>query len=713
MRILVFSTAYHPFVGGAEVAIHEIAERLPEHDWQLVTARLSRSVPRYEKHGNVHIHRVGLGNPTDKFLLPILGLVKALSIRYQGKVDLVWSMMASQASIAAAFYKKLFPSTPLVVSLQEGDEEEHLKRYVGGNEFLYKLLIRPWHRLALRSANRVTAISEYLRGRAYAAGVKSEVTLVPNGVDLEFFAPASTPKVTDKTILFTTSRLVEKNGNEYIIRALPLLPSNVVFWLVGVGPLEKYLKDLVLELGVGERVFFLGSPTRTEIQDRMRQAHIFIRPSLSEGLGISFLEAMAAKVPIVATLVGGIVDFLIPDETGLVCEPKNPESTAHAIKKLIDDPALAHKVTDNAYALVHERYDWKKIAPAIDGVFKKSVSKIPTFLIATGIYPPDIGGPATYAKGLYDALALEASRTQVLTYGIEKRLPTGIRHLVTFFKICLTLPFVDGVIALDTFSVGLPAVVAAKLFRKKCVVRIGGDFLWEQYVNRTHEDIVLSEFYSRHRAFTPKERFISACTGFVLRGATGLVFSTKWQKDFMIPAYDVPSTVPVGVIENFEGVRMPPLTPKKKNFIWAGRDIFLKNTIRMRIAFEKARRARPDIELELCEHIPHDELLARVQRAYAIILPSLSEVSPNFLLEGVACGKPFVATRESGYSERFAGLGLFFDPRSIDDIANAMIKLADDAVYRECTEKLAAYSHVHTYRDIAREWVDFFETLKK
>src|SRR5436309_2301876 len=106
-------------------------------------------------------------------------------------------------------------------------------------------------------------------------------------------------------------------------------------------------------------------------------------------------------------------------------------------------------------------------------------------LIATGIYLPKIGGPAQYAKNLERVFTDLGHSVTVLTFGLEDNLPTGVRHLFFFFKILPKVFSADIICALDTFSVGLPAVLASQISGKKCVIRTGGDFLWEQYVERT------------------------------------------------------------------------------------------------------------------------------------------------------------------------------------------------------------------------------------
>ena len=180
MKILIFSTAYLPFIGGAELAIKEITDRLPGISFTLITARFSRRVPIHERIGNVDVHRVGFGTSFDKWLLPWFGLRKAKQLEREQSFDTIWSMMASQASIAAARFKKAFPDKKLILTLQEGDEEAHLKRYVFGSDFLYRLLIRPWHLFVLKRADVITAISNYLAARARLHSL-ARVEVIPNG----------------------------------------------------------------------------------------------------------------------------------------------------------------------------------------------------------------------------------------------------------------------------------------------------------------------------------------------------------------------------------------------------------------------------------------------------------------------------------------------------------------------------------------------------
>ena len=116
-------------------------------------------------------------------------------------------------------------------------------------------------------------------------------------------------------------------------------------------------------------------------------------------------------------------------------------------------------------------------------------------LIATGIYPPDVGGPAKYGKSLAEEFLSQAPEVKVLCYTVEKKIPIGLRHVWYFFRVLFHLYKTDLIIALDMFSTGFPAILAGKLFGKKTILRVGGDFLWETYTDKTGNLIKLEEFY--------------------------------------------------------------------------------------------------------------------------------------------------------------------------------------------------------------------------
>jgi len=395
MRILIFSTAYLPLVGGAEIAVKEITDRIDAYEFDLITARINPKLPQFERLGKINVHRLGFGIKLDKFLLPIFGLVKAITLDNRFNYQLTWSIMASQASIAAAFLKMLNPEKKLLLTLQEGDEEEHLKRYVFKIDFLYKLLIKPCHLLVFKRADYLTAISQALKKRALANGVGCPIEIVPNGVDFDKFCakggPATGGKVQssklkvdelkqkleirkDEKVVITVSRLVEKNAVGDLIEAMAILKNQrptLKLLIIGEGELEQSLKLKVKNLKLEEQVLFLGKLLHDEVPKYLAVSDVFVRPSLSEGLGNVFLEAMAVGLPVIGTPVGGIVDFLQDGKTGLFCQVHNPKSIAEKIKLLLNDDNLRQRIINNAKKLVKNNYSWDLISQKMNHIFNQ------------------------------------------------------------------------------------------------------------------------------------------------------------------------------------------------------------------------------------------------------------------------------------------------------------------------------------------------------
>ena len=378
-RILIFSTAYHPFMAGAEVAIKEITDRLSsDFEFDLITTKLDKKLPNFEKVGSVNVYRIGNGRKIiDKIFVPFRGAIKAQSLNRKNNYYCLWSVMASFASGAGYIFNILRLITgrkkiPMILTLQEGDSESHLKyRWAG-------LISLSW-RLALANTDILTGISNFLLNRAKKYGYKKDTVLVPNGVDLEIFLKNISDEEKNKIkktfgknegdiFLVTTSRLSYKNAVDDIIRSLSFLPKSISLIVIGKGEEGPKLQKLANDLGVSSRVKFLGYVDYSEIPKYFSICDIFVRPSRSEGFGNSFIEAMAAGLPVIATPVGGIPDFLDDKVTGVYCSPDNPQSIANSVNLILSDKELRERIVGNAKDMVVAKYGWGHIAQKMKGL---------------------------------------------------------------------------------------------------------------------------------------------------------------------------------------------------------------------------------------------------------------------------------------------------------------------------------------------------------
>lgn len=368
-RILIFTTAYWPLVGGSEIAIEQIIRRLPNVFFDVITPRLNLGLKKYESAENYRIHRLGFSGRIGKILFPIFGFIKANQLLAKNDYRMIHAYQASHAAGAAWLLKKNKPKLTFILTLQEGKDLAKQSFFV---KFFRKLIIR--------RADIITTISNYLKKYAQLFNPKGKILIIPNGVEVKKFKNAKVDenlynileiKKEDRVIIHT-GRLVKKNGLIDLIEAIPIIKkelSQIKLLIIGQGTLLNKLKIKVSNLGLDDSILFLGEINYRELPRYLKIADVFVRPSLSEGLGNSFLEAMAAGVPIVGTPVGGIIDFLTDGQTGLFCQPKNPPSIAEAVLKILTDQQLKEKIRIEAQALVEEKYNWDAIARQFENLY--------------------------------------------------------------------------------------------------------------------------------------------------------------------------------------------------------------------------------------------------------------------------------------------------------------------------------------------------------
>lgn len=333
-------------------------------------------------------------------------------------------------------------------------------------------------------------------------------------------------------------------------------------------------------------------------------------------------------------------------------------------------------------------------------------------VIATGVYPPEIGGPAEYARQLAETLRTQKYRVSVITYGELKRLPTGIRHIAYFIALIADAFDADYVIALDTFSVALPAMIYAAVLGKKFVVRVAGDFLWESYVERTGEKIKLSDFYTTRRPYSLKEKIIFSLTQWLLSASDRVVFSTAWQRDFTVPAYQL-DAAKTAVIENYYPAVQP--TPLSENsqapvFLSPARDRRIKNKDNLTKAFEQIQASYPQVVLDT-KVVSREVLLEKIQTSYAVVIPSYSEVSPNLAFDALQYGVPVIMTADTGVLERIGECVVTVDPFSVEDIARALSSLLRPDVYDRYRHSIVALNLSRSWDEVAQGFIDLYSSL--
>lgn len=710
-EIAIFSLAYSPFVGGAEIAVKEVSDRLPDFQFKLFTYKFDENWKSREQIGNVLVNRIGSGggqNYYGRFPQKVLYVLRAWRAaersHKENPFSATWAIMASYGGIAALLFKLFHPRIPLLLTLQEGDPEEHILKRVGIFYWFWSLIFK--------RADYIQVISNYLGDFAIRHGADCPMEVIPNGVNIRAFSVERLAYSTKhKTLnpkrytLITTSRLVHKNGVDVLIDAMKFVKRPAELWILGDGP-QKTALELQSQ---GLSIKFLGHISPEAIPDYLIQADLFVRPARSEGLGSSFLEAMAAGLPIIGTPVGGIPDFLRDKETGLFTKVDDPKDLAFKIDLLLEDSRLRKKIAQNGRKLIEEKYSWELVAGKINSILQKITSG-KRILVATGIYPPDIGGPATYSSLLKKELPKRGFRVGILTYGpsgISREIVKGLRHALYFFACLFRLGSYDIIFAQDTVSSGLPALLAAKLAGKKFIIRVAGDHAWEQATQRFGVKDGIDKFQNRKYGF--KTEFLRRIQKFVVRNADLVITPSKyfqklvsgWTKnqEKVKVIYNGIALENLKLFNNSSTHQLKTILSAGRLVLWKGfgaliemmRDLPDWKLIIVGDGPEKQNLESRILNLELGTRVkllgsvPREKLLELLGEASIFALNTSFESFSFQVVEAMAAGLPVITTNIGNLAEIIENNkeGILVEPNNKEQILAAIKKISEDKVFAE------------------------------
>ncbi|MCV7085983.1 glycosyltransferase [Mycolicibacter hiberniae] len=212
------------------------------------------------------------------------------------------------------------------------------------------------------------------------------ISVVPCGVDVDRFTPRGpvAPRSARRRIV-AVGRFVPRKGFDTLIAALPRLPGAELVIAGGpertdldTVPEARRLLELAADLGVAERVSLCGSVARNDMPALLRSADVVACTPWYEPFGIVPLEAMACGVPVVASSVGGMLDTVVHDKTGLLIPPKDPVACANAIGAILGNPRAAEGFGAAGRERARSRYSWDRIAGDTLRVYQRLLPAVPS-----------------------------------------------------------------------------------------------------------------------------------------------------------------------------------------------------------------------------------------------------------------------------------------------------------------------------------------------
>ena len=327
LRIVMHCVYYPPEVGGLESHVAYLCRALVQmgHAVHLVTSRSQPGLPDHETAEGVDVWRTWLpGRNTVGWGLHALASIPTMR-RLAKDVDIVHAQ--DLASVPPAVAARRVAHAPMVTTWHTS---HFLKRAASP-------LWRPVLRRFVEAGDRNLAASQEIAEVAEVLAPGVRVEALTNGVETDIFRrvpPVLPPPDSGRQRIIVPRRLFHKNGVEYFIRAMPLLPDHVEAVIVGEGPERRSLEQLAGELGVSARLLFLGARSNVEMPGLLSSANLAVFPSLMEATSVAALECMACEVPVAASRVGGLPE-IVDDSVGGLFEPADPADLARVVAQLL------------------------------------------------------------------------------------------------------------------------------------------------------------------------------------------------------------------------------------------------------------------------------------------------------------------------------------------------------------------------------------------
>ncbi len=205
---------------------------------------------------------------------------------------------------------------------------------------------------------------------------ENKIIIHPNGVDTETFKPLQTFLTRDHLVITTTARLHEDKNLSLALEIIyALVYQNrlkVIYNIIGEGPKRYILENEIAQLQLKHNVHLLGALTQKEVIEVLRETDIFLLTSRNEGFGLSLIEAQSMGIPVVASMVGGVVEALVHNKTGFVFNLNNPQDAVLHLLTLIRDKNLRDEMGRAGRKFVEETYASAMLIKRLEEIYMKA-----------------------------------------------------------------------------------------------------------------------------------------------------------------------------------------------------------------------------------------------------------------------------------------------------------------------------------------------------
>jgi N-acetyl-alpha-D-glucosaminyl L-malate synthase BshA len=363
----------HPTFGGSGVVASELGMALADrgHQVHLFSYRRPFRIPA--SHANTHFHEVEVTTyPLFKYPPYTLALAtKLAAVSRREPIDLLHAHYAIPHALSAYLCRQLLGSpSPRIITTLHGTDIT----LIGLDDSFYEIT-----RFGILQSDGLTAVSEHLARETEARfAIDRPVRVIPNFVDTKRFSPerrspALRQRFADEGEALvghvSNFRSVKRVGD--VVRVFHRLQarSPAKLLMVGDGPELEPARALVQELGLQEKVEFLGP--RQDVPGLLAQLDLFLLPSEYESFGLAALEAMACGVPVIASRAGGLPEVVDDGSTGFLLPVGDVQAMARRAAEILDGDGLRRRLSAAARRRAEERFPLPKIVDAYEAYYRE------------------------------------------------------------------------------------------------------------------------------------------------------------------------------------------------------------------------------------------------------------------------------------------------------------------------------------------------------
>jgi glycogen(starch) synthase len=360
MRVLFWSGAFWPTIGGVEVIARKLLPALQRrgHEFIVVTPKTSANSPDEDEYEGIPVYRFSFENHfTPSAVDYVIGMRRKIDgLKRAFLPDLVHINAVNRSNF---FYltTSQTPRLPLLVTLHGQWEKQ----------------IEPVVEQTLRRADWVAGCSAAMldRGRQLVPEIGARSSVVYNGIEMPLLAPEPLPY--DPPRIACLGRLWPEKGMDLALLAFVSVRERIPkarLIIAGDGALGAELQQQAADLGIASAVDFLGWVAPENVTALINTSTIVLVPSRQEALGLVTLEAAAMARPVVATRVGGLPEVVMHEETGLLAEPENTGALAQSMIFLLENRDAAARMGQAARSRVQRLFSWDRYVEAYDGLYR-------------------------------------------------------------------------------------------------------------------------------------------------------------------------------------------------------------------------------------------------------------------------------------------------------------------------------------------------------